>query len=60
MDEELDAVNSFEKSKNRRKRKFEDLVKKFLIVWIQKKTKMAIEFNNRESASIKSFAVKKR
>ena len=36
------------------------LMKKFLIVWIQKKTKMAIEFNDRESASIKSFAVKKR
>ena len=28
MDEELDAVNSFEKSKNRRKRKFEDFDEK--------------------------------
>ena len=37
MDEELDAVNSFEKSKNRRKRKLKDLNEKFLIVWTQEK-----------------------
>ena len=60
MDEELDTVNSFEKSKNRMKRKFKDLDKKVSDCLDPRKTKMVIEFNDRESASIKSFAVKKR
>ena len=56
MDEELDTVNSFKKSKNRRKRKFKDLGEKISDCF---DPKMVIEFNGRESASIKSFAVKK-
>ena len=44
MDEELDTANSFEKSKNRMKRKFKVdkksiSIKKFLIVWTQEKQK---------------------
>ena len=60
MDEELDAVNSFEKSKNRRKKKIKDLDEKISDCLDQRKTKMVIEFNDKESACIKSFAIKKR
>ena len=60
MDEELDDVDSFEKNKNRRKRKFENIDEKIAGCLDPRKTKMIIEFNDRESASIKSFAVKKR
>ena len=56
----VDAVNSFQKSKNRRKRKFKDLDEKISNCLDPRKTKMVIEFNDKESASIKSFAVKKR
>ena len=46
MEEELDNVDSFEKKKI-------DCID-------PRKTKMIVGFNSRESASIKSFAVKKR
>ena len=45
------------KCKNRRKRKFKDLDVKISDCLDPRKTKMVIEFNNRESTS---FAVKKR
>ena len=61
MEEELHAVNSFEKDKSKRKRKFKDIDSKITeALYPKKKTKMVIEFNFHESASIKSFAVKKR
>ena len=59
MDEEVDAVESFKKSKNRRKRKFKDIDEKIEECQEPRKIKMVVEFNNHESASIKSFAVKK-
>ena len=59
MDEEVDAVESFKKSKNRRKRKFKDIDEKIEECQEPRKTKMVVEFSNHESASIKSFAVKK-
>ena len=52
MDEELDAVNSFEKSKNRRKRKLKDLDERISECLDPRKTKMVIEFKDTESASI--------
>ena len=60
MDEELDAVDSFEKNKNRRKRKFQNIDEKIADCLDPRKTKMIVEFNDRESAFIKSFAVKKK
>ena len=59
MDEEVDLVESFKKSKNRRKRKFKDIDEKIEECQEPRKTKMVVEFSNHESASIKSFAVKK-
>ena len=59
MDEEVDVVESFKKSKNRRKRKFKDIDEKIEECQEPRKTKMVVEFSNHESASIKSFAVKK-
>lgn len=56
MEEELDSVDSFEKSSKRKKRKLQDITD----ARDPRKTRMAIEFNDRESASIKSSAVKKR
>ena len=56
---ELDAVESFEKSKNRRKRKFKDTDAKIEECQDPRKTKIVVEFNDHKSASIKSFAVKK-
>ena len=58
MDEELDAGESFEKSKNRRKRKQQDINLKITESLDPRKTKMVVELNNHDSASIKSFAVK--
>ena len=58
MDEELNAVESFEKSKNRRKRKHQDINLKITESLDPRKTKMVVELNNHDSASIKSFAVK--
>ena len=60
MGEELDAVDSFEKNENRRKRKFKNIDEKIADCLDPRKTKMIVEFNYRESASIKSFAAKKR
>ena len=61
MNEYLDAVDSFEQKmkREREKRKFQDIVSKIADAVDSRKTKMILEFNNRESASIKSFAVKK-
>ena len=59
-EEELDAVNSFEKIKKVRKRKFKTIDEKISSCSDPRKTKMIMEFNKTESASIKSFAVKKK
>ena len=61
MEEQLDAVESFEKDKRKgRKRKFQEIREKINDCLDLRKTKMIVEFNDHESASIKSFAVKKR
>lgn len=60
MVEELDAVESFEKSKNKRKTKKKDIDEKIKECLDRRKTKIIVEFIDRESASIKSFAVKNR
>ena len=60
MDKELHAVESFEKNKNKRKRKFKDIDKKIAESLDPRKTKMVVKFTDHESAFIKSFAVKKR
>ena len=60
MEEELHAIDSFEKSKNKRKRKLQHIDNKIEECLDPRKTKMIFEFNNCESASIKSFAVKKK
>ena len=55
MDEELDSVESFLKSKNRKKKKkIKDTDKKN-----PRKTKMVLEFNDHKAASINSCALKK-
>ena len=61
MEEELDAVDSFEKYKKvKKKGKFQEIDEKIPDRLDPRKTKMIVEFNDRESASIKCFAVKKR
>ena len=60
MEEELDVVYSFEKNEKRKKRKFQEIDQKITDRLDPRKTKMVVEFNDRESASIKSFAVKNR
>ena len=59
-DGELDAVDSDQKNKRIRKKKFQDTDDKITDCLDPKKTEMVVEFNDREFASIKSFAVKKR
>ena len=59
MDEELDSVDSSEKNKNRRKRKLKEIDGKIEECQDPKKTKMVIEFIDQDSASIKSFVIKK-
>ena len=59
-EEDLDAVNTFEKNKKAKKRKFQSVEEKILDCQDPRKTKMIIEFNDGESASVKSFAVKKK
>ena len=59
MEKELDSVESFAKSKNKRKRKFKNVDEKIAESQDPRKTKIVIEFNNHEAASIKSIAVKK-
>ena len=53
MEEELDAAHSYKKRKKVKNRKIQN-------VDDPQKTKMFVDFNNRKSRSIKSFAVKKR
>ena len=62
MEEDINAVNSFEQKfkKGKEKRKLQDIDSKITDAVDSRKTKMILEFNNEESASIKSFAVKKR
>ena len=59
-EEDLNAVNTFEKNKKAKKRKFQSVKEKILDCQDPRKTKMIIEFNDGESASVKSFAVKKK
>ena len=59
MDDELDAINRFEKDKNVKKRKLKYIEEKLTDCLDLRKIKMLIDFDNRESASIKSFAVRK-
>ena len=57
----LDAVNSFEKENAKaKKRKFQTIEEKVSACSDPRKTKMVIEFNKAEAASIKSIAVKKK
>ena len=60
MEEELDGVDSYEKNKNIKKRIFKEIDEKITDCLDLRKTKIVVEFNDRESASIKSFAVKKK
>ena len=60
MDEGLDSVESFVKRRNKTKRKFKDIDEKIAESLDARKTKMVLEFNDHEAASIKSIAVKKR
>ena len=46
------------KIRKQKNRKFKDIDEKITFYLDPRKTKMAVEFNDRESASIKSFAVK--
>ena len=48
------------KIKRLKKRKFKEIDEKITDCLDPRKTKMVVEFNDRKSASIKSFAVKKR
>ena len=47
------------KTKKQKKRNFKDMDEKITFCLDPRKTKMVVKFNDRESASIKSFAVKK-
>ena len=60
MEEELDGVDSYEKNKNIKKRIFKEIDEKITDCLDLRKTKIVVEFNDRESASIKSFALKKK
>ena len=59
-EEHLDTGNSFEKNEKFRKRKFQDIEEKISDCQDPRKTKMVVEFNEGESASVKPFAVKKK
>ena len=60
MEEELDAVDFYEKNKKVKGRKFKNIDENITHSLHLRKTNMTVEFNDKESASIKSFAVKKR
>ena len=60
MEEKLDAVNSYEKKQKLKKREFKNVDEKILDCLDPRITKMVVEFNDRESARIKFFAIKKR
>ena len=57
MEEEIDSVESFIKSKDRRKRKLKNVGEKIEECFDLTETKIVIEFNDHEAASIKSIAV---
>ena len=59
MAEELDAVDSFERNKKAKKKEIQDIDEKMTFHLDLRKTKMLLGFNDRKSASIKRFAVKK-
>ena len=59
MDKKLDDVDSFEKKKKKKRKHFQ-IYDKITDCFDPRKTKMVVKFNNRESASIISFAVRKR
>ena len=46
--------------RQKKKRKFKEIDEKIIDFLDPRKTKMVVEFNDRESVSIKSFAVKKK
>ena len=60
MEEELDAVDFYEKNKKVKGRKFKNIDENITHSLHLRKTNMTVEFNDKESASIKSFAVKKK
>ena len=60
MEEKLDAVDSYGKKQKLKKREFKNVDEKILDCLDPRITKMVVEFNDRESARIKFFAIKKR
>ena len=52
--EEFDVVDSYEKNKKAKKRKSQDIDNKICDYLDSRKTKIILDFNDRESASIKS------
>ena len=59
MEEELDAVESFENAKNKNKQKLHQINGKIENCLDPRKAKMLLEFPDREVVSIKLFAIKK-
>ena len=59
MEEELDILDSYKKKIKIKKGRFKDADEKIIDCLDPRKTRVVVEFNDRESASIKSFAVKK-
>ena len=59
-EEDLDAVNSFEKNKKAKKSTFKTIEEKIADCSDPRKAKMTIEFDKAKSSSVKSFAVKKK
>ena len=60
MAEELNAIDTYEKNKKVGKRKFKNVDEKITECLDPRKTKMIIDFNDREPANIESFPVKKK
>ena len=60
MAEELNAIDTYKKNKKVGKRKFKNVDEKITECLDPRKTKMIIDFNDRESANIESFPVKKK
>ena len=60
MPEELDGVDSYKKNKKVKKRRFKEIDKKTTDCLDPRKAKMVVQFNDTESASIRSFTVRKR
>ena len=57
--EELDAVDSYEKNKKAKKRKFQDIDNKICYYLDARKTKKIVDFNDRVSASSLSLLKKR-